>query len=79
MARSTFGLVKNQKNALAAHLRRAVAYTTTQTTGTVMRTMQNNLPRRDPFARSRPQAHPAICYATTEIDAAYLAANPYIP
>lgn len=79
MARSTFGLVKTNPDALAAHLRRAVAYTTTQTTGTVMRTMPNNKPRRDPAGASRPQAHPATCYATTEIDTAYLAANPYIP
>lgn len=79
MARSTLGLVQGNDAALLQHLRGAVAYKTTQTTGTVMRTTPHGLPRRLPLARSRPYTSRPDLYCLASIDAAYLAANPYVP
>lgn len=79
MARSTLGLDKSNLNAFWQHMRRAVAYTTTQTTGIVMRTTPGYKPRRDPATKSRITPHQPDLVASVQIDTAYLALHPYTP
>lgn len=79
MARSTHGLDKSNLNAFYQHMRRAVAYRTTQATGVVMRTTPGYKPRRDPATKSRITPHQPDLVASIGIDAAYLALHPYTP
>lgn len=79
MARSTLGLDKSNLNAFWQHMRRAVAYTTTQTTGVVMRTTPGYKPRRDPAASPRAGPHQPTITAWVSLDQAYLALHPYTP
>ena len=79
MARSTQGVDDSDPQAFWQHMQKAVTYTTTQTTGTVMRTMPKGAARKLPEARPRPQAYRPTIEAYISYDAAYLAANPYTP
>ena len=79
MARSTHGLDKSNLDAFYQHMRRAVAYTTTQTTGVVMRTTPGYKPRRDPATMPGITPHQPNLAAYVQIDEAYLALHPYTP
>ena len=79
MARSTRGLDKSNLDAFYQHMRRAVAYTTTQATGVVMRTTPGYKPRRDPATKPRITPHQPDIVAYVQIDTAYLALHPYTP
>lgn len=79
MARSTNGLDKSNLDAFYQHMRRAVAYTTTQATGVVMRTTPGYKPRRDPATKPRITPHQPDLEASVQIDTAYLALHPYTP
>lgn len=79
MARSTLGADKSDLNGYLLHMRKATTYTTSQTTGLVMRTTPRAKARPDPVTRSRPQSQRPGIIAHLSIDEAYLAANPYTP
>ena len=77
MARSTGGLDKTDLPAFLNHMKTAVAYTTAQTTGTVMRSMPNGKTRKPPTIRTRAKAQRPTIYASLYLDPTYLAAHPY--
>ena len=79
MARSTKGTDQSNLNAYLHHMQTAVVYTTSQTTGTVMRTTPNAAPRRPPATRAAPRQHRPTMYASTALDLDYLAAHPFTP
>ena len=79
MARSTLGANKSDLNGYLLHMRRAVSYTSKQTTGLIMRTTPNGAEKRKPTTRSRPQSKRPEILAYLTIDAAYLAAHPFTP
>lgn len=79
MARSLLGVEDSDLDAYLRHMRTAVAYTTAQTAGTVMRTTAHGRERPLPVTTSRPQAHRPTIEALLQLDAAYLAAHPYTP
>lgn len=79
MARSTLGANKSDLNGYLLHMRRAVSYTSKQTTGLIMRTTPNGAEKRKPTTRSRPQSKRPTITAQLSVNAAFLAANPYNP
>ena len=79
MARSLFGVDKSDLNAYLNHMQKAVVYTTSQTTGTVMRTNKNGKARKLPSARAAGRQHRPTMYSSTAIDSGYLALHPYTP
>ena len=79
MARSLFGVDKSDLNAYLNHMQKAVVYTTSQTTGTVMRTTPNGKARKLPATRAAPRQHRPTMYSKAAIDSDYLALHPYTP
>ena len=79
MARSLFGVDKSDLNAYLNHMQKAVVYTTSQTTGTVMRTSKNGKARKLPATRAAPRQHRPTTQSITAIDSDYLALHPYTP
>lgn len=79
MARSLFGVDKSDLNAYLNHMQKAVVYTTSQTTGTVMRTTPNGKARKLPATRAAPRQHRPTTQSITAIDSDYLALHPYTP
>lgn len=79
MARSLFGVDKSDLNAYLNHMQKAVVYTTSQTTGTVMRTTPNGKARKLPATRAAPRQHRPTTESITAIDSDYLALHPYTP
>ena len=79
MARSLFGVDKSDLNAYLNHMQKAVVYTTSQTTGTVMRSSKNGKARKLPSTRAAGRQHRPTMYSTTAIDSYYLALHPYTP
>lgn len=79
MARSLLGVDKSDLNAYLQHMQKAVVYTTSQTTGTVMRTTPNAKARKLPATRAAPRQHRPTIYSQTSIDSDYLALHPYTP
>lgn len=77
MARSLKGVDKSDLNAYLNHMQKAVVYTTSQTTGTVMRTTPNGKARKLPATRAAPRQHRPTMYCAPEIDSDYLALHPY--
>lgn len=77
MARSTGGLDKSDLPAFLRHMQTAVTYTTSQTTGQVMRTMPHGATRKPPALRTRTKAKRPELYPWLELDETYLAAHPY--
>lgn len=79
MARSLKGVDKSDLNAYLNHMQKAVVYTTSQTTGTVMRTTPNGKARKLPATRAAPRQHRPTTQSITAIDSDYLALHPYTP
>ena len=79
MARSLFGVDKSDLNAYLNHMQKAVVYTTSQTTGTVMRTTPHGKARKLPATRAAPRQHRPTMTSWTAIDSDYLALHPYTP
>ena len=79
MARSLFGVDESDLNAYLNHMQKAVVYTTSQTTGTVMRTTPNGKARKLPATRAAPRQHRPTTQSITAIDSDYLALHPYTP
>ena len=79
MARSLKGVDKSDLNAYLNHMQKAVVYTTSQTTGTVMRTSKNGKARKLPATRAAPRQHRPTTQSITAIDSDYLALHPYTP
>ena len=79
MARSTKGTDQSNLNAYLHHMQTAVVYTTSQTTGTVMRATPNAKARKLPATRAAPRQHRPTMYSKAAIDSDYLALHPYTP
>lgn len=77
MARSLFGVDKSDLNAYLNHMQKAVVYTTSQTTGTVMRSSKNGKARKLPSTRAAARQHRPTMYSSTAIDSGYLTLHPY--
>ena len=77
MARSLLGVDKSDLNAYLTHMQKAVVYTTSQTTGTVMRSSKNGKARKLPATRAAARQHRPTMSCSTAIDSDYLALHPH--